>query len=136
MLLEERLKTKREQFEEMQDFLVYDKEMNELIEEMRRLERQSQEFSLGTNVTTADNQRTELERMVRDMKILQERALLTARKLEQDEHTKGKFYQRSGLKQKIYDILGTVNDMITESIDFELSLVDAKEFFHLAEMVI
>lgn len=135
MILEERLKMKREQFEEMKDYLVYDKDMNELIEELNRLQKQSQEFSLGDSVSTAEGQRDALEGMVRDMKMLQERALLLARRLEHDENNKGKFSMRSGLKQKIYDILGTVNDLITESIDFELSLVDAKEFFHLAELV-
>ncbi|CAL8129596.1 unnamed protein product [Orchesella dallaii] len=132
MILEEKLKMKREQFEEMADFLVHDKEMSGLLDELERLRKASQEFSLGHSVQSAEEQRDALDKMVHDMKMLQERALLTARKLEHDQQ-KGKFYQRSGLKQKIYDILGTVNDLITDSIDFELSLVDAKEFFHLAE---
>lgn len=68
--------------------------------------------------------------------MLQERVLLAARKIEQEEKLpRDKFHQRSILKHKIYELLASLNDVITESIDLELSLVDAKEFFHLAEMV-
>jgi len=69
MILEEKLKMKREQFEEMADFLVHDKEMTGLVEELERLRKASQEFSLGHSVQSAEEQRDELDKMVHDMKV-------------------------------------------------------------------
>lgn len=69
VLLEERLKLKRDQFEEMAEFLLFDKEIGVLARELNLLRQASLDFSLGSSVQTAENQRSGLDKMVREMKV-------------------------------------------------------------------
>ncbi|XP_021966821.1 uncharacterized protein LOC110861999 isoform X1 [Folsomia candida] len=133
IILEERLRNKKEQLEELSDNSKYDQEIREVVHELEQCISILDQFNFGDSVPSAKQRKEHLSQVEKQLKILQEKAVSVVKRLEDAEHRGVKFSQRYGLKTKIYEILSQINDLLTEAMDLDLALSDAIEFFQLGD---